>query len=59
MADDGLPNDLRDRVEATMAERRALREQDRFFTCPVCSQNVDREDFRAVLHHDDKPHLRL
>jgi hypothetical protein len=56
MADDGLPADLHDRVEATMAERKAQRDHDRFFSCPVCGQRVDREDFRAVLYHDEKPH---
>jgi len=59
MADDGLPIDLRDRVEAELAERQALREIDRFFSCPVCGQSVDRQDFRAVLHHDASPHKPL
>lgn len=56
MADDGLPADLRARVEAGAAELKAQREQDRFFVCSVCGQRVDREDFRAVLYHDEKPH---
>jgi hypothetical protein len=59
MADDGLPIDLRDRVEAELAERQASREVDRFFCCPVCGQSVDRQDFRAVLHHDASPHKPL
>lgn len=50
---------MRDRVEATMAERKAQRDHDRFFSCAVCGQRVDREDFRAVLYHDEKPHQPL
>jgi len=59
MADDGLPADLHERVEATMAERKVQRDHDRFFVCPVCAQRVDRNDFRAVLYHDEKPHTQL
>jgi len=56
MADDGLPADLRERVETAISEQQELRERDRYFECPVCSQRVDRQDFRAVLHHDERPH---
>ena len=59
MADDGLPADLRARVEAGVAERNAQRASERFFACPICGQAVDRENFRAVLHHDEKPHQPL
>lgn len=59
MADDGLPADLRERIETRLAERRAQRDHDRFFVCAICGQRVDREDFRAVLHHDEEPHKPL